>query len=355
MSSQITTYHLQRENNPRRQTALSFPFLGQLGLTSAPDLLACRKHLQEMLRSSACQKPISGEPLIIGLAESGIIPSGLMHQVVREQQISAGWICSTRRRASGIRFMESHSHSPHHILPLPQFQPTQLWIVEDEITTGRTILNLALHLFSLLQVRCYRFFSIADSRSPAQIARFESILADRDIQFSTHTLMRLPPDRQDLTQDLRHQDLIMSEDLIVRDPDEIHSQWQLPDRRAARQTQWHILPDLANNLQGSLLAIGEAIDLALRMVLGNPQLSFQHITLNPWRVDGINVRHRLDICDQYYLYNYKQLKSPIYLLYDPHDRAIASAAKKQLSQAGFTVNDLILSDKRFSAYYKPQT
>ncbi|MBO1350757.1 MAG: phosphoribosyltransferase domain-containing protein [Hormoscilla sp. GUM202] len=341
MNSQITTYHLQRENNPRRQTALSFPFLGQLGLTSEPDLLACRKHLQELLRSSACQKPISGEPLIIGLAESGIIPSGLMHQVVREQQISAGWICSTRRRASGIRFMESHSHSPHHILPLPQFQPSQLWFVEDEITTGRTILNLALHLCSLLQVRQMRFFTIADSRSPAQIAQFESILADRDIQFSTHTLIPLPPDRQDIAQNLQHQDIIISEDMIVTEPDEIQSQWQLPEQRAALQTQWHIVPDLANNLQGSLLAIGEAIDLALRMVRGNPQLSFQQITLNPWRVDGINIQHRLDICDKYYLYNYKHLKSPIYLLYDPHDRAIASAAKKQLSQAGFTVNDII--------------
>jgi len=339
MSSQITTYHLQRENNPRRQTALSFPFLGQLGLTSEPDLLACRKHLQALLRSSACQKPISGEPLIIGLAESGIIPSGLMHQVVREQQISAGWICSTRRRASGIRFMESHSHSPHHILPLPQFQPTQLWFVEDEITTGRTILNLALHLCSLLQVRQMRFFTIADSRSPAQIAQFESILADRDIQFSTHTLIRLPPDRQDLAQDLLPQDIILSEDLIVKERDEIQSQWHLSGQRAARQTQWHLVPNLPNNLQGSLLAIGEAIDLALRMVRGNPQLSFQHITLNPWRVDGINIQHRLDICDKYYLYNYKHLKSPIYLLYDPQDRAIASAAKQQLSQAGFTVND----------------
>lgn len=342
MSDRITTYHLQRENNPRRQTAISFSFLGQLGLTSAPDLLACKKHLLELLLSSACQKPISGEPLIIGLAESGIIPSALMYQVVREQQISAGWICSTRRRASGIRFMESHSHSPHHILPLPQFPPTELWIVEDEITTGRTILNLALHLSELLQVHCYRFFTIADSRSPAQIAQFESILADRDIQFSTHTLMRLPPDRQNLAQNLRHQNLIINEDLIVTEPDEIHSQWQLPEQRAARQTQWQIVPDLPNNLEGSLLAIGEAIDLALGMVRGNRKLSFQQITLNPWRVDGINIQHRLDLCNKYYLYNYKQLKSPIYLLYDSHDRAIASAAKKQLSSSGFTVNDLIL-------------
>ncbi|MGK7904412.1 MAG: phosphoribosyltransferase domain-containing protein [Hormoscilla sp.] len=340
MTAAITTYHLQRENNPHRQTALSFSFLGKLGLTSDRDLLSCKKHFIALLRSSDSQTPISGYPLIIGLTESGIIPSALMHQVVRERDISAGWICSTRRRASGIRFIESHSHGPHHTLPLPQFSPSQLWFVEDEITTGRTILNLALHLSALLHVRQMRLFAIADRRSSAQIAQFESILADRDILFSSQTLIRLPPDLQYRAQDLLHEDIIISEDLIVKELTE--SQWHLPEQRAALNAQLHLLPNLPNNLEGSLLAIGEAIDLALRMVRVNRKLSFQHITLSPWRVDGINIHHRLDICDKYYLYNYKQLKSPIYLLYDPDDEPIALAAKKKLSQAGFTVNDLIL-------------
>lgn len=340
MTAEITTYHLQRENNPHRQTALSFSFLGKLGLTTDRDLLPCKKHFIALLRSLESQKQISGYPLIIGLTESGIIPSALMYQAVRERDISASWICSTRRRASGIRFIESHSHGPHHILPLPQFQPTQLWFLEDEITTGRTILNLALHLSELLQVRQMRLFAIADRRSEAQIAQFDSILADRGILFSTQTLIRLPPDRQYQAQDLLHQDIIIGEDFVVRESNQ--SQWHLPEQRAALKAQLHLVPDLPNNLEGSLLAIGEAIDLALRMVRVNPQLSFQHITMSPWRVDGINIHHRLDICDKYYLYNYKHLKSPIYLLYDPQDVAIAFAAKKQLSQAGFIVNYLIL-------------
>mgnify|MGYP002779505971 CR=1 FL=1 len=178
---------LQRDNNSRRQTAVTFSYLGKLKPTGRGELQECKNHLQSLLFQSILQNPVSKSPLIVGLTESGIIPSALMHQNAREQGIDAQWLCSTRRPAAGICFSESHSHSPNHILPLPQKQPTELWFVEDEITTGRTVLNLAIHLCSLLSVKYIRFFALADTRSKAQIDQFSSILASHSIYSSTHT------------------------------------------------------------------------------------------------------------------------------------------------------------------------
>ena len=97
------------------------------------------------------------------------------------------------------------------------------------------------------------------------------------------------------------------------------------------------------NLFGFLFAIGEAIDLGMRLVQLNPLLSFQHITLSPWKIDDKNIFSKLQISHSYYLYNHKKLETPVYILSDPIDREIELASQHILSQMGIQANSLKLN------------
>jgi hypothetical protein len=327
---------LQRENNPLRQTAITFSYLGKLKPTNSKELQECKNYLQSLLFQSILQNPVSKYPLIIGLTESGTIPSSLMYQNAREQGINAQWLCSTRRPAAGICFSENHSHSPNHILPLPECQPTELWFVEDEITTGRTILKLALKLCSLFKVKYIRFFALADTRSQAQINQFKSILTNYGIHSYTYTLIQ-----KTISDNLENQNIFISkEESQIINSHLKDSEWHFSNFRPALQAQFDMLTELPKNLFGLLFVIGEAIDIGIRLVQLNPFLSFQHITLSPWSVDKTNIFNKLKIGQNYYLYNYRELKVPVYILSDPIDKKIELEAQYILSQQGIKVNYL---------------
>lgn len=253
-----------------------------------------------------------------------------MHQNAGEQGINAQWLCSTRRPAAGICFSESHSHSPNHVLPMPQYQPTELWFVEDEITTGRTILNLALRLCPLLNISYIRFFALIDTRLKAQINQFNSILADYGIHASTHTLIQ-----KELQENTELNALsIQEKQKLSINTCKTERGWHFCDHRPALKAQFDILSELPNNLSSLLLVVGEAIDIGMRLVQINPLLSFQHITLSPWKIDRISIFSKLKICQQYYLYNYNEIETPVYILSDPSDESIELEAKYILSQKG---------------------
>ncbi|MDM8550594.1 phosphoribosyltransferase domain-containing protein [Desulfobacterales bacterium HSG2] len=336
-------YHLRRENNLHRQHAITFSCLGKLGSANHPELHRWKRYLQILIRESLNERSVSQYPFIIGLAESGIVPSALFHQLLREQGIHAGWICSTRRPSRGIHFRESHSHGPDHILPLPSRQPTELWFVDDEITTGRTLLRLALNLCRMTDVRQVRFFAIADTRSFSHAGQFGPILENHGIAHSVHTLVQLKQrnggdqNAGTLLED-SHQEIRMSV------PDETpESDWHFPRQRPGLRNQSDTpvlfsdsLPIRING-KGSILVVGEAVDIALRLVQLNPLLSFRHVTLSPWETDHINIFSRLDIFGKYYLYNYHDLSPPLHILSDPIDSEIGTEVGRLLAEKGFRV------------------
>lgn len=292
-----------------------------------------RLHFQSILENS-----VSKYPLIIGLTESGIIPSALMYQNAREQGINAQWLCSTRRTAAGICFSETHSHSPNHVLPLPEEQPTELWFVEDEITTGRTILKLALHLCSLFNIKYIRFFALADTRSKVQIDYFTTTLSSYNIHSHTYSLVK-----KKYSDNIENQNILISKIENNTQNDVKNSDWLFSKFRPSLQAQFDILTDLPTNLFGIVFVIGEAIDIGIRLVQLNPLLSFQHITLSPWTVDKTNILNKLKICQKYYFYNYKELDLPVYIFSDPIDQEIELEAKYIFAQKGIQVNYLELN------------
>lgn len=336
-------YHLKRENNSRRQHALTFSCLGKLKAINHSTLRRWKHYLEKLLRKSLSEQGISRRPLIIGLAESGIVLSALFHQILREQNLCADWICSTRRPSAGIHFRESHSHGPDHILPLLRHKPSELWFVEDEITTGRTVLRLALKLCRTLNVFRIRLFAVADTRNNDHIAQFRSALHEQGIRHSTRTLLRF----QHQNEDNPARCLLKDNDIPKCGPDKSHEKyWHFPlQRPGLRNLPDVVLPILNSGLRGALLVVGEAVDIGLKFVQENHELSLHHITLSPWTIDNKHIFNRLDISGKYYLYNYHTLCSPLYLLNDPIDDDIASELENILSEKGFSVKRILKSEK----------
>ncbi|AOY60061.1 MULTISPECIES: phosphoribosyltransferase domain-containing protein [Desulfococcus] len=336
-------YHLKRENNARRRNAMTFSCLGKIAGTGAATLGLWKAGLGKLFRSACRVRPVTQAPLVIGLAESGIIPSALFHQVVREACPAAAWICSTRRPSPGIAFSEHHSHAPDHSLPDPEIRPTELWFVEDEITTGRTLLGLSLNLCRRLDQRRVRYVAFTDARSPEARRRFDAILSADGIRSSLHVLFPEPPPGTDTVRE----EIRLSADPAIHDAPQQSvsstvSDWLFPASRPALGRQ--VCPDipLPTGLTGSLLAVGEAVDLGVRIVLANPGLQLRHVTLSPWEVDDVHIHNRLDIPGDYYLYNPHTLRPPLYILNDPVDAAVGLAARERLEAMGFSPRLLAL-------------
>lgn len=351
-------YYLNRRNNSRRKTAVSFSFLGKLHPINRQKLQIGKQYLQQLLIESFKQSSTSKSPLIIGLAESGIIPSALMHQIARELKIEAHWLCSTRRDTDGIHFSESHSHQPDHVLPLYQDQPTEIWFVEDEITTGKTILNLILKLCPLLKVNSIRLFSFLDSRTSEETFHFASTLAQHDIECNTQSLLRKEKTSQD-TVKLKTTDICshISQQSVTRETLNSHinnhnRDWHCPKQRSALNAQLNSTLNLPIHLKGCLLAVGEVMDLALRLLQVNPGLLMQHITLSPWEIDRVNISDYLEV-KNYHIYNPQQLQSHIYILSDPLDRDVERETTRLLQKKGLSVEslslDTIYSENQYAA------
>lgn len=240
-----------------------------------------------------------------------------MHQVAREREIEAHWLCSTRREVAGIHFSESHSHQPDHVLPLCQYQPTEIWFVEDEITTGKTILNLILKLCPLLKVNSIRLFAFLDSRTSVETAHFQNTLTQHNIRCCTQSLLQREKTSKDTSNKLETTDTQSCLCQQQVDSKTINSQinyynrdWHCPEKRAALNAQLNSNSNsnsnLPTHLTGCLLAVGEVMDLALRLLQVNPGLLMQHVTLSPWEIDRVKIFNYLK-ANNYHIYNYKQL------------------------------------------------
>jgi len=332
-------YFLKRENNALRREAVSFSCLGKIESTGFSCLLRWKQYLSTLLHQILKNRGISAYPLVIGLAESGIIPSALFHQLLRENSFSSRWICSTRRPGSGICFTESHSHGPNHVLPLPERRPTELWFVEDEITTGQTLLRLSLSLCRHLHLHHVRFLAFADKRNAGGQKQFQSILRKEGVKFSIHTLAK-----ENTSPFPDTENSICESNPAAEMPDisALHDEkhWIFPEHRPALKERSDIRIPFAENLHGTLLAVGESVDMGMRIVQNNPSLELRHITLSPWEVDKRHIFSRMNIGGKYYLYNYHTLCPPLHVLCDPIDARTGVEALNLLSAKGFPVTFL---------------
>ncbi|CAM5718633.1 hypothetical protein STENM223S_04381 [Streptomyces tendae] len=154
------------------------------------------RRVRELLGDAA-----AGRAVVLGYAETA---TGLGHSVA-DGLGAAPYLHSTRRPVPGVAtaggFEESHSHATSHLL-LPE-DPSllagdgPLVLVDDEFSTGNTVLNTVRDLHARYPRQQYVVVALVDMRSPADAGRLEQfareIGARIDLVTTASGTVRLPP------------------------------------------------------------------------------------------------------------------------------------------------------------------
>jgi len=113
------------------------------------------RFMDEVHRRLAAKLPanLPGPILFVALAETAVGLGAAVYQSYRAQGRQDTWFVHTSRYQVGpaLIFQETHSHAPRHFVHLPSqpdaqaawAQARSLVLIDDEVTTGRTFLNLA--------------------------------------------------------------------------------------------------------------------------------------------------------------------------------------------------------------------
>lgn len=136
--------------NPKRGFLVVSRVLGR-HLPVAPQVM--RRSVHDLTQRLPADLP--GPIMVIGLAETAICLGQTVHDELRRTRDDAYFIHSTRQQLDAAllcRFEEPHSHAAAHLIYRPEGLPTPrtLIIVDDEISTGTTIRNLATALVEAL-------------------------------------------------------------------------------------------------------------------------------------------------------------------------------------------------------------
>lgn len=129
--------------NPKRGFLVVSRVLGR-HLPVSPQTM--RRSVQDL--TARLPQDLPGPIMVVGLAETAICLGQTVHDELRRTRDDAYFIHSTRQQLDApplCRFEEPHSHAATHLIYRPERLPTprSLIIVDDEISTGTTIRNLA--------------------------------------------------------------------------------------------------------------------------------------------------------------------------------------------------------------------
>lgn len=133
--------------NPKRGFLVVSRVLGR-HLPAAPSLM--RRSVRDLAALIAPDLP--GPVMVVGLAETAICLGQMIHEEwsARTGRGDAGFIHSTRQLIDApllCRFEEPHSHASAHLIYEPHVAdraaPRTLVLVDDEVSTGTTLRNLA--------------------------------------------------------------------------------------------------------------------------------------------------------------------------------------------------------------------
>ncbi|MFC9286391.1 phosphoribosyltransferase [Streptomyces sp. NPDC057052] len=189
---------LALRRNPKRAHLLVSHVLGK-HVPQSPSVvyghgLALGRRVAELLGEEAA------EAVVLGYAETA---TGLGHSVA-DGLGPAPYLHSTRRPVPGVvpagGFEESHSHATSHLLlpedPALLVGDGPLVLVDDEFSTGNTVLNTIRDLHERYPRRRYVVVALVDMRSPADAGRLEAFAREIDARVDLVTAasgtVRLP-------------------------------------------------------------------------------------------------------------------------------------------------------------------
>ncbi len=153
---------------------------------------------EQVLRAvEAGPAPAVPEALVLGFAETA---TGLGHGVA--DALGCAVLHSTRRASRGpgyTGFEEEHSHATGHrlvptdpdVLAALADPSTPLVLVDDELTTGRTVANTVRALHALTPRRRYVVAGLVDARGPADVAGTAALAAELGTRIDVVSLARI--------------------------------------------------------------------------------------------------------------------------------------------------------------------
>ncbi|MEU6892001.1 phosphoribosyltransferase [Streptomyces sp. NPDC046557] len=170
---------LALRRNPKRAHLLVSHVLGKHVPQSPAAVHAAGYGLGERVRDLLGEE--AADAVVLGYAETA---TGLGHSVADGLRV-APYLHSTRRPVPGVEpaggFEEAHSHATSHLL-LPEDPKLltgsgPLVLVDDEFSTGNTVLNTIRDLHARHPRRRYVVVALVDMRSPADRARLDTFAA----------------------------------------------------------------------------------------------------------------------------------------------------------------------------------
>ncbi|MGV9563056.1 phosphoribosyltransferase [Streptomyces sp. NPDC003480] len=233
----------------------------------------------------------AGRAVVLGYAETA---TGLGHCVADGLGL-APYLHSTRRPVEGVAraggFEESHSHATSHLL-LPEDPELlagdgPLVLVDDEFSTGNTVMNTIRDLHERHPRKRYVVVALVDMRSPADLGRLEDFARDIgarvDLVTAAAGTVRLPQGVLEKGRELvaRHESAVPdrpAHGTVTR----VALDWPhgLPDggrhgfTPAHRARLEHALPAMAARLAGALPAGARRV-----LVLGSEELMYAPLRL----------------------------------------------------------------------------
>lgn len=147
----------------------------------------------ELSRESLKYKThLPDKTIFIGMAETA---TGLGHAVFQHFE-DAYYVHTTREDIAGLTpsfvFEEEHSHATSHKVYAPEGileDADTIVLIDDEISTGNTLLNLIAALDDQFPGKKYKSLSILDWRNEEQRQKFADMSAHREIQIGVSALM----------------------------------------------------------------------------------------------------------------------------------------------------------------------
>ncbi|WP_238323732.1 phosphoribosyltransferase family protein [Planococcus donghaensis] len=180
-------------------TLLASLLIEEAGLDGYPDT----KQLVEMIETNKANRELSIESLefkkempqktvFIGMAETA---TGLGHSVFQHFE-KAAYLHTTREEIVGMTpsfvFEEEHSHATSHKVYAPSGmleEAETIVLIDDEISTGNTLLNLVCALDDQFPGKHYVSLSILDWRNASQREKIETAINERGISLKILSLM----------------------------------------------------------------------------------------------------------------------------------------------------------------------
>ncbi|MDD2212081.1 MAG: phosphoribosyltransferase domain-containing protein [Desulfitobacteriaceae bacterium] len=272
---------VSRQNNPKRQYAMVHNDLGKIGPVFPQEAI---KLVKDMIQGGI----EFGRGPIIGLSESSI----LLGRMVSEFITHSSFIFSSRYASTGmVAFSEPHSHAPVQYLKLDLIKDaSEVCIMEDEITSGNTILNLIQTLLDEMpNLVNLRVVSLKMLCQDYRIKELENIISELGVKVSFASLYRgsngeIDPLAPKSTLKAPNNLQPFNSNLEIG-----RGRTKLFSGPEVRQALWEPLLDiLPANV--CIIGVSEAIDMAFEisyfLTAHGRASTFRQLTISPWELPG---------------------------------------------------------------------